>query len=142
MITAFRDEYRFLSNFWPATVTGPGQIVFPTVEHAYVAWKTDNPLLWDVISQVKSPGGVKRIGRTLELRPNWDEIKLPIMTNLVWQKFQDPELFALLQATAPHELIEGNTWCDTFWGQCPIGNGYNHLGKILMSIRDNPLLSP
>jgi len=142
-ITAFRDEYRFLSNFWPAPVEGPGQIVFPTVEHAYVAWKTDNPVLWKEIATIEHPGRAKRLGRiAAAMRPDWDKIKLPIMRNLIWQKFQDPELFRMLQETKPHEIIEGNTWGDTFWGQCPIGTGHNHLGKILMEVRDNPLLSP
>jgi predicted NAD-dependent protein-ADP-ribosyltransferase YbiA (DUF1768 family) len=39
--------------------------------------------------------------------------------------------------TKPFELIEGNTWGDKYWGQCPIGNGRNELGKILMAIRDD-----
>ena len=33
------------------------------------------------------------------------------------------------------ELIEGNVWNDTFWGVCN-GKGHNHLGKILMKVRD------
>lgn len=32
------------------------------------------------------------------------------------------------------ELIEGNTWGDTFWGVCR-GKGENNLGKILMRLR-------
>ena len=32
-------------------------------------------------------------------------------------------------------LIEGNEWGDTFWGTCD-GIGENHLGKILMRIRN------
>jgi predicted NAD-dependent protein-ADP-ribosyltransferase YbiA (DUF1768 family) len=33
------------------------------------------------------------------------------------------------------ELIEGNWWGDTYWGVCN-GVGENHLGKLLMKIRD------
>ena len=34
------------------------------------------------------------------------------------------------------ELIEGNTWHDTFWGvDLKTGEGENHLGKILMALR-------
>jgi hypothetical protein len=40
----------------------------------------------------------------------------------------------LLLATGDKELIEGNTWGDTFWGVCN-GIGQNHLGKILMAKR-------
>ena len=38
-ITEFQNEYRFLSNFWPAVVKYDG-MVFQTVEAAYVAAKT------------------------------------------------------------------------------------------------------
>lgn len=33
------------------------------------------------------------------------------------------------------ELIEGNYWHDTYWGVCE-GVGENHLGKLLMEIRN------
>jgi predicted NAD-dependent protein-ADP-ribosyltransferase YbiA (DUF1768 family) len=35
-------------------------------------------------------------------------------------------------------LIEENTWGDTFWGICK-GQGENHLGRLLMQIRDELL---
>ena len=38
------------------------------------------------------------------------------------------------------ELIEGNNWHDVFWGKCSCprcnGGGQNHLGKILMKVRE------
>lgn len=40
-----------------------------------------------------------------------------------------------LLATGSAELIEGNVWNDTFWGVCR-GRGQNHLGRILMEVRD------
>ena len=42
--------------------------------------------------------------------------------------------FKLLD-TYPAELIEGNTWGDTYWGVCN-GAGKNMLGKLLMKLRD------
>lgn len=33
------------------------------------------------------------------------------------------------------EIVEENSWRDTYWGVCK-GVGENHLGKILMKIRD------
>ncbi len=56
------------------------------------------------------------------------------MAGLLVQKFQHPELAALLRATDDAELIEGNTWGDTFWGVCK-GKGANNLGRMLMEIR-------
>lgn len=40
----------------------------------------------------------------------------------------------MLINTGDAELIEGNSWGDTFWGECN-GIGENNLGKILMKIR-------
>lgn len=134
MIDHFAGEHRFLSNFWPAPVTFEG-LAFPTVEHAYVAAKTLDQAQREAISCMPSPGQVKRFGRTLTLRPDWDAVKLGVMAELVRQKFRYPGLAAQLKATAPHDLVEGNTWGDTFWGVCK-GRGHNHLGKILMRIRE------
>jgi predicted NAD-dependent protein-ADP-ribosyltransferase YbiA (DUF1768 family) len=57
------------------------------------------------------------------------------MEQLLRQKFAGPRAF-LLAATSPAELIEGNTWHDTFWGVCD-GIGENNLGRLLMKIRDD-----
>ena len=40
-----------------------------------------------------------------------------------------------LLATGTEELVEGNNHGDTFWG-CVNGKGENHLGKILMKVRE------
>ena len=68
------------------------------------------------------------------MRADWNDIKLDIMKRLNEQKFMIPDLRRKLCDTYPHDLIEGNTWGDTFWGVCD-GKGSNHLGKILMAIR-------
>lgn len=41
----------------------------------------------------------------------------------------------MLLKTGDEELVEGNTWGDTFWGVCK-GKGRNELGKILMKVRE------
>ena len=137
MISSFEGEYNFLSNFWMCSVEYEG-IIYPSSEHAYVAAKTTDSELRKQIVSLETPAQVKRFGRTLVLRDNWELIKLSVMVDIVSTKFeQHPDLMAKLKASAPHELVEGNTWGDTTWGQCPVGNGKNWLGKILMSIRDN-----
>lgn len=139
MITSFSGDHRFLSNFWMHPVSFEG-IQFPSNEHAYVAAKTLDLSIRRKILDIAEPGKVKRFGDTIELRPGWKEIKVPIMHNLIKQKFSDATLRELLAQTAPHELIEGNTWGDTFWGECPIGVGKNMLGKLLMLERDGLFL--
>jgi hypothetical protein len=65
------------------------------------------------------------------------------MRELLAKKFAlGTSLAKQLKATAPAELIEGNTWSDTFWGQCPIGYGQNTLGVLLMERRGELLASP
>jgi ribA/ribD-fused uncharacterized protein len=132
MINKFSDEHRFLSNFWPSEVCLEG-VTYLSVEHAYVASKTLDAKARKKISTM-TPGQAKRFGRKLELRADWEDVKLSIMETLLNQKFAIPELKQKLIDTFPHELIEGNTWGDTFWGVCK-GEGQNNLGKILMKIR-------
>lgn len=137
-ITEFRGEYRFLSNFHVVPVRYKKQ-VWPTSEHAFQAAKSTCEINAQHIKDAATPGQAKRRGRTLHpelMRKDWDEVKRDIMYDIVRRKFrQNPELMKLLKATAPRQIIEGNTWGDTFWGVCN-GKGENNLGKILMEIRD------
>ena len=48
---------------------------------------------------------------------------------------KDESLKEMLLLTGDQEIIEENYWGDTFWGVCR-GKGQNHLGKILMKVRD------
>ncbi len=133
-IKEFQGEHRFLSNFWPAEVELDG-IKYPTIEHAYQAAKTLDEERRKVIQAQTTPGEAKRAGRKVKIRPDWEDVKIGIMLDLVRQKFtNNVKLRNRLLATGDEELIEGNTWGDTFWGRCK-GIGQNNLGKILMKIR-------
>lgn len=82
------------------------------------------------------PSEAKRNGRHCKLRPDWEEVKYDVMHQIVMNKFYgNKELAQKLIDTGDAVLIEGNTWNDTTWGVCK-GKGENHLGKILMSVRD------
>ena len=78
------------------------------------------------------------MGRQVQLRPDWEQVKDGIMEEIVHAKFFQIEPFARkLVATGNAELIEGNTWGDTYWGvDLHTMQGQNKLGKILMKIRD------
>lgn len=132
-IASFQGEYRFLSNFWPAVVELNGEL-YPTVEHAYVAGKTLDLVIRKEIQKCETPGQVKRMGRSLILRSDWESIKLDLMYYLLQQKFNKDPLKTMLLNTGTANLIEGNTWGDTFWGVCN-GKGQNHLGNLLMKVR-------
>jgi ribA/ribD-fused uncharacterized protein len=133
MISEFQGEYRWLSNFWPATVCFEGRY-YGAVELAYVAAKTKDESIRSQI-QALTCGQAKNFGRTLALRTDWEEVKLLVMATLVFEKFtRHPELMTKLLNTGEQELVEGNTWGDTYWGVCK-GVGENNLGKILMGVR-------
>lgn len=135
MILSFRDEYFFLSNFYPVEIKLDG-IVYPNAETAFQAQKTLDVEERRKFSMLKNPVQAKRLGRKVKLRDDWEEVKLDIMTEVVSQKFlQHPHLIEMLLQTGDEELIEGNKWGDRFWGVCK-GKGKNNLGKILMKIRD------
>ena len=133
-IDSFRGTYRFLSNFFPAEVSYEGAI-YPSVENAFQAAKCANASERTVFA-VCSPAEAKRFGRHVRLRSDWERVKLDIMRQLVTDKFaRSSELRRRLLATGNAQLVEGNAWNDTFWGVCH-GNGQNHLGRILMEVRD------
>lgn len=134
-IDRFWGDYRFLSNFWPASVYLEGDW-YPSVEHAYQAAKFTDKAVRLEIKNAKKPGEAKKLGNLgYPLRSDWDLVRIQYMRNLVWQKFSlHQNLQDRLLATGEAELIEGNTWHDTFWGVCN-GVGQNWLGKILMEVR-------
>lgn len=135
MIANFTGTYSFLSNFHPHPMV-VGGVEYPTLEHAFQAAKTDDIEDKRRIAALKTPGAAKKAGKKVRLVDNWNETRVGVMEGLLRHKFQDPEMKERLAGTAPEELVEGNTWRDTFWGQCPVGKGHNHLGKLLMKIRD------
>lgn len=133
VINSFHDKYRFLSNFYPCQVNHEGQ-VYPSTEHAFQAAKTEDRNARLLIAQASHPAEAKRLGKRVALRPNWLNLRVGIMSELLALKFQAPQLAQQLLATGDEELIEGNGWGDTYWGVCR-GEGQNILGRLLMALR-------
>jgi len=134
-IDSFCGKWDFLSNFSNAEVTYE-DVTYPTLEHAFQAAKTLVPNERKMILLARTPGRAKRLGKTVTLRKNWNRLRLRIMEGLLRQKFrQYTDDYFKLMHTAGRDLIEGNHWNDTYWGICK-GKGKNHLGKLLMKIRD------
>lgn len=138
-INGFQGEYRFLSNFWPCQVLY-NNVLYPTTEHAYQAAKVESPDIRAGILHCETPAAAKDYFENHHIKPDlgWTvEKKLMVMEDLIRSKFEgkEPFLTRALLATGEATLIEGNTWDDTFWGVCN-NVGENHLGKILMKIRE------
>jgi ribA/ribD-fused uncharacterized protein len=134
-IRGFFGGFRFLSNFVPVTVLYNG-IIFTSVEHAYVAAKTLDFDLQQTIADIKTPADVKKFGRKLMLRDDWEDVKFSIMNDLLIQKFAQEPFKSQLLNTGDAYLEETNHWGDVIWGVCN-GVGQNNLGHMLIHIRDD-----
>ena len=135
-IASFSGEYRFLSNFWPCEIEYKG-FLFPSTENAYQWAKSETET---EKFQTITVGQAKRLGKELALRRNWNDMRFNVMYDITKAKYTTHgDLRMKLTLTDGIELVEGNTWGDVYWGQCPIGVGKNTLGKILMLVRDEIL---
>lgn len=133
-ITDFRGEYKWISNFGESLITF-GEKTYATTEHFYQAMKATTEEDHEHVRTASTPGRSKRRGQKIKLREDWEEVKLSVMEQALRRKFQIPELRKKLLATKQQHLVEGNTWGDGFWGVCD-GDGLNHLGRLLMDIRE------
>ena len=143
MIDKFNGQYDFLSNFYPSTfIDSISFFHYPTVEHYFQGQKGKTVKDQVMIFNAPSPSQAKKLGRTVTLRSDWEEVKDQIMWRGVLAKFtQNHDLAQKLIDTADQELIEGNYWHDNYWGNCYCPKcknipGKNMLGKILMEVRE------
>ena len=140
VIDSFDGPFRFLSNFYPCQIV-VGEWTFESTEAAYQAAKDLRPeirarFVGVSANQSKKMGKAISSGGIVDLRPDWDERRIPIMRNLLRLKFaRGSELATMLLSTGNAGLIEGNYWHDHFWGVCN-GTGENWLGKLLMQRRN------
>lgn len=141
IVEFFAGEYEFLSNFYSHPVTYE-DIEYPTNEHAFQAAKTLNVgQRWN-IAQAPTASKAKYLGRSVELRPDWDtKVRYDVMLRLLGIKFSG-DLGKRLRDTGDSVLVEGNTWHDNTWGVCYCGDcpdgrvvGHNMLGWMLMQLR-------
>ena len=134
MIGPFRGDYYFLSNMYECPVTLDIR-TYKCAEAAFQAYKTE----WsNEKDQFLGLNGyeARKLGRSVKLRKNWDKLKDSIMYYVVLHKFiENADLAEKLLATGDEELVEINTWNDTYWGVCN-GKGANRLGHILMAVRE------
>lgn len=129
-----RNPWGEFSNFFPSPFVLEGR-EWPTVEHYYVAMKSTDPTFHVRIQRVASPARVKRLGRSVALRANWDRLKVVFMERAVLAKFeQNVHLRAVLLGTGARPLHENSR--DPWWGGGPnFPHGRDLLGQVLMRVR-------
>jgi len=127
------------SNYYPAPTVYEG-IAYSTSEAAFQSAKTLDADARRAFINI-DPGKAKRDGRSLNLRPDWEQVKYRVMLDVLSSKFQDPVLRQMLLDTGDRLIIEDTTgWHDNEWGDCHCEKcrhvtGRNMLGKALMEIR-------
>lgn len=134
VIDRFDGDFSFLSNFYPVNVVYEGK-VYPSTEHAYQAAKTLDEQKRDMIARLPLAAAAKKVGKSVELRPDWSKVRDQVMFDVCWAKFTQPKMSEMLLSTGNAPLVEGNWWHDTYWGVCN-GVGKNKLGETLMQIRN------
>lgn len=133
-IAAFEGPHWTLSNFaeHPMDVDGHR---YATVEHYFQAMKPVSPADHDRIRDAATPAEAKRLGREVELVPDWRERRAAVMRRALAAKFTpDSAAGRALLATGEAVLVEGNDWGDQLWGVAD-GRGRNLLGVLLMERR-------
>lgn len=137
-IKGFFGEYRWLSNFEPCKINFEGE-TYPSVENAYMAAKIERE--HREYFKTCTAKEAKQNWRDFPLIDNtpqaWDNRKFDVMRLCLWEKFfYNEELKNKLIATGDKYLEETNWWKDTIWGVDYQLGGENHLGKMIMDVRD------
>lgn len=132
-IKGFFGEYRWLSNFHKEPILYKGA-VYGSTEAAYMAAKCKNSADRKQFENLE-PKDAKKVGRTVELRDDWEFVKDEVMYEVNLFKYSYYQnLRDSLLATGDKYIEETNWWNDKYWGVCN-GEGVNMLGNVLMTIR-------
>ncbi len=135
-----------MSGEFPIAVNGVRVL---TSEHLYQALKfPDHPDVQKSILSKPSPIHCKMIAKSKvnreKVRKDWEDVQLEVMEFCLkvkllyhWVKFGN-----LLRASEGKEIVEISSKKDTYWGKKNSDEGLvgeNHLGKLLMKLRDELL---
>ena len=134
----FKARRRFLSNDHKIRVEYNG-IIYNNSESAYQAQKHPETRL-DFVNL--KPAEAYKLGRSVSLRADWDDVRENIMYEVVRAKFeQNSKIRRMLIGTGDKKLLNTNGYHDNFWGNCCCSackniDGLNRLGIILMNLRE------
>lgn len=132
-------QYPQFSNFFPCFIKWKGK-VYRCSEAIYCAESCKYPEDAEKFTTLTGKQS-KELIKKLQQKDDWNDIKVPIMYKIVWEKFsQNTYLKTILLSTGDAKLVESVIWHDNFWGDCTCPKctsikGQNYLGKILMRVR-------
>jgi ribA/ribD-fused uncharacterized protein len=134
------QPYYEFTNFFASPVSLDGK-VWPTSEHYFQAQKyPTRPDLQERIRKAASPREAFNITREPAndrfKDVNWDANKFNVMLKAVRAKFSNQKLANTLIQTGNSVLVENAGPNDSVWGAGGDYMGTNHLGRILMHVRD------
>jgi len=139
----YMGKYYALDNFSAFAIEWRTEL-WPTLEHAYQAEKTDDERIRRTIKEALSAHDAKQIGRSVStsksLRKDWGGVKKPMMKALMMCKAeQHPYIRKTLVQSKGLILIEDSP-TDSFWGRGPDWKGENTVGELWMEIRDSGIM--
>jgi len=127
--------------------------VFATGEHMFHSLKDKTGDTH--LGPEMSPSQAKKAGRRMPLREDWMDVRVDMMRFVIESKFFTTRYGdgKYLVETGDEELVEGNSWGDTFWGVANPGSrlnpgqlftpqGENWLGRLLMERREQLRAKP
>ena len=139
VINSFKGEYDFLSNRFPCRVLWEG-LEYRSAEAAFQASKCQDEKERRVYASCSTDKAILK-GKDQTPYLGWEEDQLGIMESILRAKFEmNPSLMQRLVDTGNCVLLNGNNKQETFWGiDLYSWIGENHLGRIIMNIRDKEI---
>lgn len=112
-----------------------------TTEHYFQAQKFIGTPYVEFIARLDKPRDAFNFSRNPLVskwrRPDWEDVKQFVMYKALLAKFtQNVELRQLLASTGNRKLVEHSPH-DGYWGDGKDGKGHNHLGRLLMKVREH-----
>lgn len=116
-------------------------LIYKSPEHWYQSCKAVKMSDKQMICNQPTAGKAKQKGNIIEIRHDWNKIKIDIMKRIQEIRFDQPYWEKKLLNYKKLQIIEYNWFHDNFWGacicdRCLYKEKLNHLGKIIQEIRD------
>lgn len=137
------NPYYEFTNFYGSSVNIEGK-QWPTTEHYFQAQKFNNTNIQEMIRTAATPREAFTISRNVQYdqykidKNLWENfLRYEVMAKAIRAKFnQHGHLRNLLLNTGDQILVEDAGRNDSVWGAGADYQGANHLGRILMHVRD------